>query len=243
MLSEPRKASPVACPYLPERQFVQDYFFAIDLDEHEFGVLLASGWRRFGTFFFRPACPGCRQCIPLRVDAGELEPTRSQRKVLSRGKDIQMEGVPPRPSDEAWNVYEAHSRGQFGKAPVREEFEKTFFDTAVPALQTEYRLDGILIGLGFLDIADNGFSSAYFAFDPAYSRYSPGTLSILRESTLAGFNHRQWYYLGFWVPGCESMAYKARFSPHQLYDWESGLWISPAEHSMKSPEAVYISDS
>jgi arginine-tRNA-protein transferase len=230
MLSELRRAEAVDCPYLPDRDFVQDYFFATGLDEHEYGVLLSAGWRRFGTFFFRPACPGCRQCIPLRVDAEALEPSHSQRRVLRRGRDIRMEAVPPRASDEAWRVYEAHSLSQFGNKPHRDGFERTFFDAAAPALQTEYRLNGELLGLGFLDVGDSGFSSAYFAFDPAFARYSPGTLSVLMESSLTKRNHRRWYYLGYWVPGSSSMDYKSRFNPHQLYDWESERWLPAGEH-------------
>ena len=240
MLSEVARADPIDCPYLDDRKFVQDYFFAQNVDEYEFGVLLNAGWRRFGTFFFRPACSGCRQCIPLRVDARALTPSRSQRRVLRRGRDITLSAVPPRATDDVWRVYQVHSESQFGRKVRREVFEQTFFDSAVPALQTEYRLDGSLIGVGFLDISDNGFSSSYFAFDPAYARYSPGTLSILLESRLAWRNGRSWYYLGFWVPGSRRMDYKAAFSPHQLYDWESETWLSPSEHPVctqsESPE-------
>lgn len=229
LLTEPRTAAPVSCPYLPNREFVQDYFFATALDEHEFEVLLASGWRRFGSFFFRPACPGCQQCIPIRLDAKELKPSRSQRRIRSRGRDIVMDAVEPRPTDEAWIVYRSHSLRQFGRTPNREDFEHVFFDNAVPALQTEYRLNGQLVGLGFLDIGSDGFSSVYYSFHSDAARWSLGTLSIIDETELARRNGRRWYYLGYWVPGCETMEYKARFSPHQLLDWETGEWAYPKE--------------
>ncbi len=226
LLSEPRRAAPVECPYLPDRQFVQDYFFATNLNEAEFGVLLESGWRRFGSFFFRPACPGCCRCIPIRISAADLKHSRSQRRVLSRCRDVVMKAVALNPSDEAWEVYRCHSQRQFNKETSRDEFEKTFFEAAVPALQTEYRLSGRLVGLGFLDIGDNGFSSVYFSFHPDAASLSLGTLSVLLESDLARFNRKDWYYLGYWVPGCASMGYKARFGPHQLLDWETGEWVS-----------------
>ena len=199
------------------------------MDEHEFDVLLSSGWRRFGSFFFRPACPGCRQCIPIRLDVAALEPGRSQRRVLSRGRGIAMEALEPRPSDEAWEVYRSHSLYQFGRSPNREDFENIYFDNAVPALQTEYRLDGHLVGLGFLDVGADGFSSVYFSFHSDAARWSLGTLSVLRESELARQNGRSWYYLGYWVPGCGAMDYKSRFFPHQLLDWNTGEWDYPEE--------------
>ncbi len=163
-LSDLRTADPVDCPYLPNRSFIQEYFFADSLSHREFSRLLAAGWRRFGNFFFRPNCPGCVRCIPIRVDVRSLSPTRSQRRIITRGRDVRMEAVEPRPSDEAWLVYSEHSLSQFGKGTDREDFERTFFDKAVPAFQTEYRLDGNLIALGFLDAGDEGMSSAYFSF-------------------------------------------------------------------------------
>jgi len=224
LLTEPATAAPVDCPYLPDRAFVQDYFFATELDEHEFDILLENGWRRFGQFFFRPRCPGCRSCIPLRIDTEKLQPTRSQRRVLAKGKEIQVRAVPPSPSDEAWRVYRNHSKGQFGRDVTRENFESTFFDHAVPAYQSEYRLDGRLIALGFLDIAESGYSSAYFAFDPDWAEFSPGVLSVFRESDFVRRAGGRWYYLGYWISGCRSMEYKARFSPHQILDWTTGEW-------------------
>jgi len=227
LITEPDTAAAVTCPYLPEHSFVQQYFFADELDEYEYGVLLNAGWRRFGNFFFRPDCPGCRECRPIRVDVWKLNPGKSQRRVIARGKDIVMDVVEPRSTDEAWRVYHSHSRGQFGRDESREHFEETFYaGHAVPSLQTEYRLDGQLIALGFLDLSDDGMSSVYFAFDSRWTRYSPGTLSVFRESEFVRERGKRWYYLGYWVKGCQSMDYKARFNPHQLYDWETREWSS-----------------
>ncbi len=227
LFSEPDKAAPVECPYLPERSFIQDYFFAANLDEHEYGVLLNAGWRRFGKFFFRPDCPFCNQCKPIRVDALLIKPSRSQRRVITRGKNIVMEAVQPAATDEAWRVYRNHSKGQFNREESRNHFEETFFDASVvPSLQTEYRLDNKLIALGFLDISDEGMSSVYFAFDPEWAEYSPGILSVFRESELVMQWGKKWYYLGYWVPGCQSMDYKARYNPHQLLNWNNKAWES-----------------
>ena len=230
MLSEPDTAAAVECPYLPECIFVQDYFFARDLDEHEYGVLLNAGWRRFGKYFFRPNCPGCRKCIPIRIDVWALTPTGSQRRVISRGKNIRMEAVTPAASDEAWRVYRNHSAGQFGRESNRKDFEQTFYDNVVPSLQTEYRLEDKLIALGFLDISDEGMSSVYFAFDPEWAKYSSGILSVFREAELVRLSGKRWYYMGYWVPECQSMDYKANYISHQLYDWEIKQWVPAEEH-------------
>lgn len=223
-LSTLRIAAPVKCPYLPKRLFVQEYFLAEDVSEQELGLLLNAGWRHFGRFFFRPACLGCRCCVAIRIDASRLAPTSSQRRVLSRGRAVRVDVVSPSPTEEAWEVYRAHSRGQFDREANRKDFVHTFYEKAVPTLQSEYRFDGKLIGLGFLDIADEGISSVYFSFDPQWARYSPGVLSVFREAELVREAGKSWYYMGYWVSGCAAMSYKARYRPHQVLDWESGVW-------------------
>lgn len=225
-----RMANPVPCPYLPDRWFVQEYFFAAGLDAVEFGQLLSAGWRRFGRFFFRPRCPECRLCVPIRIPVRRLEASRSQRRVVRRGAAIESTICHLEPRDEIWSIYEKHSDRQFGRDSDRNDFEKTFFEPAVPAFQMEYRYGKTLAGLGFLDVADQGGSSVYFVFDPAFARYSLGTLSVFRESRLLENDGREWYYLGYWVPGCPAMEYKARFRPHQLYDWLRRDWVDPKDH-------------
>ncbi len=226
MLSGLRKAAPVECPYLPDRLFIQDYFFASHLDPHEISVILAAGWRRFGSFFFRPSCSNCRECVPLRVDVEGLVPSRSQRRVISRGRNIQMEAVSPRLNDDVWRVYESHSRLRFNREVSRDDFEQAFYGSCPFGLQTEYRLEGELIALGFLDVGEDALNSIYFAFDPRWSRYSPGVLSVFREAQLAGSEGLRWYYIGYWVRDSHSMSYKNNYYPHQIYDWESGSWLN-----------------
>ena len=242
LLTAPRLAEAVPCPYLPGRRFAQEYFFAAKAAPEELGSLLRAGWRRFGRFYFRPGCPGCRSCVPLRVDAAALEPTASQRRVLRKGAGVSVSVAEPRPTDEAWEVYRRHGEGRFGKSPDREDFERSFFDDGVPSLAVEYRVEGSLAGLGFLDRTDDGLSSAYFAFDPDFSRYSLGTLSVFAEAALARRLGLEWYYLGYWVAGCRSMEYKGRFAPHQLYDWESGAWLDAEEWSGRQAEDVLEGD-
>jgi len=111
----PREAPPVECPYLPERTFVQRYFFGVEADGAETGSLQAAGWRRFGSFFFRPDCPGCRACLPVRLDAAALTPTDSQRRVWRRNQDVEFAVAPLAYRDEYFEVYRQHSLTRFGK--------------------------------------------------------------------------------------------------------------------------------
>src|SRR3546814_11911390 len=74
--------SPVACPYLAggvERKLV------VRLEDPESASLFAdlsrAGFRRSHAFAYRPACRGCRMCVPVRIAVERFAPTRSFRRV------------------------------------------------------------------------------------------------------------------------------------------------------------------
>lgn len=220
----PREAPPVECPYLPQKTFVQRYFFGLEADGAEVGAMLAAGWRHFGSFFFRPDCPGCRACLPVRLDAAALTPTDSQKRVWRRNQDVEFAVAPLAYRDEYYELYRQHSLSRFNKQTDPDDFRQTFFEPAVPAFVTEYRVDGRLAGLGFCDEGSDGLSSVYFVFGDEFAGRSLGTFSVLRECALAVERGKRWYYLGYWVQGNATMAYKGRFQPRRVMDWESGTW-------------------
>lgn len=219
-----RDAPEAECPYLPQKTFVQRYFFGTEASLEETATLQAAGWRRFGEFFFRPHCPGCTACWPLRIEAALLAPTASQRRVLAKNEDVDFRVVPLEFRDEYFELYENHSRVRFQKEAQPEDFRQTFFTAAVPAFLTEYRVAGRLAGLGFCDEGADALSSVYFVFHEDFADRSLGTYSILRECALAAERGRRWYYLGYWVQGNPTMAYKGRFEPRQVMNWTTGHW-------------------
>lgn len=213
------------CPYLPGRQKRYESFIADDLSAVELGELLASGWRKFGPYYFRPACPDCRQCIPLRVPVDRFEPSRSQKRILRKNRDIEVNLRPLQPSREGFELHARHGRNRFDSDTGLEEFLQLFYLPSAPALQSELRLDDELVGIGWLDVADNGLSSVYFSFAPEHAARRLGTLSILCEISLTRDHNLPYYYLGYYVPGCPAMAYKDRFRPRQHYDWQQQRWV------------------
>lgn len=222
--SPPQTAPGIDCPYLPDRTFVRRYFFGDGADADEAAAVQAAGWRRFGTFFFRPDCPGCRACVPVRLDAAALQLSASQRRVWRRNQDVEFSVQPLADRDDYFDLYRRHSRDRFGKTSDRDEFRDAFTHAAVPSFVTEYRIGGELAGLGFCDRGADGLSSVYFCFDSRWAERSLGIYSVLRECAWAAGQGLRWYYLGYWVQGNATMAYKGRFAPRQVLDWDSGLW-------------------
>jgi arginine-tRNA-protein transferase len=66
-------------------------------------------------------------------------------------------------------------------------------------------------------------SLIYHFHDPAQAERGLGTFVILHAFELARRLAKPWVYLGYFVQGCGSMEYKARFGPCELLE-PDGTW-------------------
>ncbi len=212
------------CVYLAGRMSRHEYFLALDLNGSELDGLLERGWRKFGYYFFRPRCDECSQCIPLRVPVRAFEPSKAQRRVIRKNAGVRVEFHPLCFREEIYEIYLEHSFSRFMTKPVFEDFIMSFYKRSCPSLQSEYYLGERLMGVGFLDVGVESLSSVYFIFRSDYMDLSPGTYSVIREIGHARSLGMRYYYLGYHVPGCGRMAYKARFRPHESYSWANQSW-------------------
>lgn len=229
----PQLSSPMTCPYLPDQKMVYEYFFAGELSEQELDWFLSRGWRKFGHYFFRPACPHCQACTPIRIDVQNFKPSRSQKRVLRKCKDVQVDFGPLRYQRQLFNLYRDHSRHRFQQEARFTDFVIHFHSPACPGLLARYWLDKQLVAAGYLDQAQTALNSIYFVFDPEFSHLSLGIYGALREieyTQSLGLAH---YHLGYWTPGCARMDYKAGFVPHQLYSWEKQEWTTPEKFNLR----------
>jgi len=217
-------SDPQPCGYLPGRTWRFANFYADEVDENELDTLLSTGWRTFGLYYFQPRCSACSACVPIRVDVTHFAPTKSQRRNARKNSDIRIAFGELRYSEEAYSVYEAHSRVRFNKETTVEEFFQSFYNDSCPSLQSNYYLGTRLIGVGFLNRSASALSSAYFVFDPAFSNRGLGTFSIIKEVAYAAELGLSYYYLGYVIAENRSMSYKARFGPNEQYDWKTGEW-------------------
>lgn len=220
----PQLSQSTDCPYLPEQTLSYEHFFADHLTGHELETLLADGWRKFGHYFFRPACPGCRACTSLRVPVARFRPSRSQKRVLRLCRNVRVSFGPLRYSSELFDLYQLHGRERFGQENSFEDFAASLHSPSCPALLARYETYGRLVAAGYLDKSAQGLSSVYFVFDPEFSALSPGVFGALREIEYARSLGLDYYYLGYIVPGCAKMAYKGRFHPHEIYSWTDRRW-------------------
>ena len=80
-------ATPSSCGYLPGRIWSLEYDYVGALSPAEYLQRMHDGWRRFGTMMFRPACPDCHACRPLRVCVADFRADRSQRRCWNANRD------------------------------------------------------------------------------------------------------------------------------------------------------------
>lgn len=219
---------PEDCPYLPGRRASLLYSYPIFRSREGFDELLAHGYRRNGRLFYRPDCPSrCRECVPIRIPTATFLPSRSQRRLLRRVErlyDVRIEDPVFRQEHlELFNRHASHVAARDNDLS-EEEYSGFLLESAVETRQIEYRVDGELVGVGYLDLGSISASSIYFFWDPDRGDLAPGTFSGLWEIEWCRRRGLEHYYLGYWIRGCRSMSYKTRFRPYELLDWQTLRW-------------------
>ena len=213
------------CSYLPFETARMEYRLCRGLLGAEFEPLLARGWRRFGQVLFRPACPQCNQCRGIRIDVRDFQPSRSQRRALKRNSDVKLVVQKSSYSQERQRLYDTyhadmHERRDWPQRMVTraEYFDSFLSGNAQCGYDFLYYRAGRLDGVGVVDLTPNAVSAVYFYYEPSWRPQGPGIYSIMKQIEFARETGRRHVYLGFWVAGCQSMAYKNQFLPHELLD-------------------------
>ena len=201
-----------------------EYMYLIEISSSEFNNLLENGWRRFGMFFFRPKCIGCSKCKPIRVKVNDFNLSKSQRRVINKNKNTVVKFNKLKFKKKLYDIYEEHSRDRFNQVTSLEDFKLSFFSNILPSKQTEFYHENKLIASGFIDISSEALSSVYFYYKTKFNYLNLGTLGALKEIEYAKKNNLKYYYLGYYIEENKSMAYKNRFKPFQIYDWEEKVW-------------------
>ncbi|MBX9625359.1 MAG: arginyltransferase [Gemmataceae bacterium] len=221
---------PGRCSYLPGRAASFRNEVVRTLTPAEYQERLLAGWRRFGHLLFRPVCPSCRACQSLRVPVATFRPDRSQRRAAVANADLTLSIGEPAVTDEKLDLYDKFHAAQAERVGWDDhgpkdpaEYAESFTVNPLPVEEWQYRLGGRLVGVGYVDVVPAGLSAVYFFHDPDEHKRSLGTfnvLSVIRAAADRGLPH---VYLGYYVDGYRSLAYKARFRPHELLAGD-GLW-------------------
>jgi arginyl-tRNA--protein-N-Asp/Glu arginylyltransferase len=224
-------APPSPCGYLPTETWSLHYDIVQNLTAAEYMERMANGWRRFGRSVFRPRCPACQACQPIRIVVDRFHPHRSQRRAwkLNAGTIELRIGEPgvTRAKLQLYDRYHAYQTDAKGwperPAMDAQSYFSSFVDNPFRAEEWCYYLGNQLIGVGYVDDLPAGVSGIYFFYEPGYRHLSLGTWNVLSLLRVAAARRVPHLYLGYYVAGCPSMTYKARFRPSQVLG-TNGIW-------------------
>lgn len=207
------------CSYLDEQ--AQSLFVHPDfmLSRGVYAQLLAQGFRRSGSHVYRPNCPSCSACVPVRLPVAAFVPDRSQKRIMMKNAATSV--VLKAPIFERRH-YALYRRYQNARHPgggmddlnpgrylefLRSDWCKTYF--------AEFSIGGELAAVAVIDHAGKALSAVYTFFDPRFSDYSPGVYAVLWQVQHAQKLGLEYVYLGYWIENCRKMSYKSRYRPIQ----------------------------
>lgn len=219
---------PHDCSYLPDRQAVT--LFAdpqFPKNERLHSVLARNGFRRSGPHLYRPHCPGCRACIPVRVAAAAFEPRRRQRRVWRRNQDLTVHPEPARFREEHFELYRrylaARHRGGGMDHPTREHYVEFLTSLWVQTTFHEFRLGKQLLAVAVTDHLLDGWSAVYSFFEPELPERSLGVYAILWQIAAVRRAGLDWLYLGYLIDESPKMRYKREYQPQEHF--VDGRWV------------------
>jgi len=213
------RSGPMPCPYVPGR--VERKLFtrlsggtAAEVNSS----LCRAGFRRSHDIVYRPVCPGCNACIPVRVPVDRFDPDRTMRRLIRRNSDLGLSGRPARATTEQFAVFSRYQSSRHADSEMKRmslgDFAAMIEEGRVSTWMFEARHeDGTLMGGLLADRLDDGYSAVYSFYAPEEPRRSLGTWMILAMVEQARAEGLPYLYLGYWIPDSRKMAYKARFRP------------------------------
>jgi len=222
---------PSPCSYLPHETASLTYEIVGSLTAAEYEARLKAGWRRFGFSMFRPTCPACTKCLSLRVPVTKFQPDRSQRRCLAANDgEVKLVVGEPKATEEKLDLYDRFHAFQAEHVGWPEhgpkdasDYNESFVDNPFPAQEWCYYLGEKLVGVGYVDRLPAGLSLIYFFHDPDERKRSLGTFNVLSAIHKAAEWKLPHVYLGYFVDGCRSLEYKARFRPNEALGAD-GQW-------------------
>jgi len=213
------RTASLPCPYLDgklERKVLTD--LSGPMSAALYNALSRAGFRRSHHLAYRPACPGCSSCVPVRVAARAFDPSRTMRRLARRNLDLAGAEEPALATGEQYRLFVRYQRSRHRESDMATmtygDFRAMVEDSPIEtALHTLRDREGTLLAACLADRLDDGFSAVYSYFAPDQDRRSLGTALVLRMVERAVALGLPYVYLGYWIRASRKMAYKARFRP------------------------------
>lgn len=189
--------------------------------EGTFDRLSRTGFRRSHAFAYRPACPGCNACVPMRIPTASFVPDRTQRRILKRNTGLVGIEKPALANREHYGLFKAYVTSRHGDGDMAQmtfaDYRSMIEDSVDGTRTIEHRDDeGRLTAVALIDRLADGLSAVYSFFDAEQPNRSLGTYVVLEMVLRARAEGLPYVYLGYWIADSRKMAYKSRFRPTEV---------------------------
>jgi len=216
------------CSYLPREDATTLFADPKVVAEREtYSELSELGFRRSGSYLYRPHCKNCDACIAVRIPVNKFTQTKRQRRIWRKNEDLTVCQVPAVFNEEHYDIYaryisQKHSEGDMFP-PTTEQYESFLLSDWGTTGFFEFRLKERLIAVAVTDIMTNGLSAVYTFYEPEFNQRSLGVMAVLWQAAEAKRRKLPSLYLGYWIKECTKMRYKEEFSPLEMFI--DNLWV------------------
>jgi leucyl-tRNA---protein transferase len=213
------RSGALPCPYI-EGRIERKLFARLNASNAPAvnAVLTQAGFRRSHDIIYRPVCPSCSACIPVRIPAAGYRPSRSMRRIMNRNAELTATMVNATATVEQFELFAAYQAARHGDSDMARmgltDYVAMIDEGRANTELLELReAEGRLVGVMLVDRLPDGFSAVYSFFDPDADSRSLGNYLILSLLEKAIGDSLDYVYLGYWIGESPKMAYKTRFRP------------------------------
>jgi arginine-tRNA-protein transferase len=191
-----------------------------------YGELVANGFRRSGTYTYRPYCDGCKSCSACRVDISKFKAKRYQMRAWNKHQNLEIKIGQLIFNEEHYALYMDYQKNRHSGGGMdgddQDQYKQFLLQSKVNSRLVEFR-DGIhglepgkLRMVSIIDIISDGLSSVYTFFDTKIKNASYGTYGILWQIEQVKKLNLAYLYLGYYIKESPKMSYKAQFEPLEI---------------------------
>lgn len=216
------------CSYLPNNSAVTLFVDPrAPMSKQTYSMLVTLGFRRSGPHIYRPHCPSCRECVPVRIAVNDFKPNRSQRRIAKQNADLVARWQPAEFSAEHFVLYKQYLAARHpGSSMITddpEQYQRMLLTDWGNAQLLELRDQHRLYAVAMTDWLTDGLSAVYTFYTPELPQRSLGIYAILQQIAATQAQQLPYLYLGYWIEPCANMSYKKNFSALEVFDGQRWL--------------------
>ena len=162
------------CSYLPDTP-ARSQVAVVDTAQAaaQYDALAHKGFRRSGSFIYRPHCDHCQACVPARIRVADFVPSRSQRRAAQTLARFDINLLPLTFRSDHLALYRQYQssrhdedRAAMSAAQTQEAYSQFLLRSHVNSNLVELRQpNGALHAVAVVDWLADGVSAVYTFFD------------------------------------------------------------------------------